>query len=400
MPAEVFFFLSQGLVSPQVIQNVLSGFVLESAPLADSASYHKIVDNLLQKQRAPAITTLRACLNRHFQTKRIDVGLWHLGEPTEFPLPGSTQQQQHISLDDLPFLRYHFSMEDMVVHMAKYSKEIDPYFCLHWVEDTSAANPPSFIRSETADLSQLGGQDCGDQVSCYITLSVLQVHGYLTEDHTISPPRPRLVLSPFGHAALTFSPRFTVEGMRVLSLVMMGEINGQPLDRSDDADSMLEVRLLSRVFAILPMRFNGSAWDDRVDPDLIRFNSTVNRMRLEWSNLVEMLLLHIACRRPKGLHFSAYREQIRQIRGPGEQSCALGIVAKYILTTDPTTEVNKNTLQTVFGACENPVADLKDGCVFWGEVMNCLLYTSDAADEEDSVDLGGRRIIKKKKQRE
>ena len=23
----------------------------------------------------------------------------------------------------------------------------------------------------------------------------------------------------------------------------------------------------------------------------------------------------------------------------------------------------------------------------------CLLYTSDAADEEDSVDLGGRRII-------
>ena len=33
---------------------------------------------------------------------------------------------------------------------------------------------------------------------------------------------------------------------------------------------------------------------------------------------------------------------------------------------------------------------------FWqGEV--CLLYTSDAADERSSVDLGGRRIIKKKK---
>src|SRR5664279_4011670 len=29
----------------------------------------------------------------------------------------------------------------------------------------------------------------------------------------------------------------------------------------------------------------------------------------------------------------------------------------------------------------------------------CLLYTSDAADEEDSVDLGGRRIIKKKKKK-
>src|SRR5665648_393997 len=29
-------------------------------------------------------------------------------------------------------------------------------------------------------------------------------------------------------------------------------------------------------------------------------------------------------------------------------------------------------------------------------IYYCLLYTSDAADEEDSVDLGGRRIIKKK----
>eukprot|EP00656_Telonema_subtile_P033623 TRINITY_DN3737_c0_g1_i2.p1 TRINITY_DN3737_c0_g1~~TRINITY_DN3737_c0_g1_i2.p1 ORF type:complete len:244 (+),score=60.89 TRINITY_DN3737_c0_g1_i2:180-911(+) len=38
--------------------------------------------------------------------------------------------------------------------------------------------------------------------------------------------------------------------------------------------------------------------------------------------------------------------------------------------------------------------DIDDDC------GSCLLYTSDAADEEDSVDLGGRRIIKKKKTRE
>ena len=34
----------------------------------------------------------------------------------------------------------------------------------------------------------------------------------------------------------------------------------------------------------------------------------------------------------------------------------------------------------------------------WSEPWtSCLLYTSDAADERSSVDLGGRRIIKKKK---
>ena len=33
--------------------------------------------------------------------------------------------------------------------------------------------------------------------------------------------------------------------------------------------------------------------------------------------------------------------------------------------------------------------------VVHGTLFNCLLYTSDAADERSSVDLGGRRIIKK-----
>ena len=42
--------------------------------------------------------------------------------------------------------------------------------------------------------------------------------------------------------------------------------------------------------------------------------------------------------------------------------------------------------------------DLGLGRHVLGEVLvrDCLLYTSDAADERSSVDLGGRRIIKKK----
>ena len=45
------------------------------------------------------------------------------------------------------------------------------------------------------------------------------------------------------------------------------------------------------------------------------------------------------------------------------------------------------------------VAD-DDGLAIIGVVHThtCLLYTSDAADERSSVDLGGRRIIKKKKE--
>ena len=43
------------------------------------------------------------------------------------------------------------------------------------------------------------------------------------------------------------------------------------------------------------------------------------------------------------------------------------------------------------------LADNGDGEAGKVPASACLLYTSDAADERSSVDLGGRRIIKKKK---
>eukprot|EP00656_Telonema_subtile_P003168 TRINITY_DN1144_c0_g1_i2.p1 TRINITY_DN1144_c0_g1~~TRINITY_DN1144_c0_g1_i2.p1 ORF type:complete len:121 (-),score=24.32 TRINITY_DN1144_c0_g1_i2:3-365(-) len=52
-----------------------------------------------------------------------------------------------------------------------------------------------------------------------------------------------------------------------------------------------------------------------------------------------------------------------------------------------------NSLQEVAAALQVRTIVPPSESQLWG----CLLYTSDAADEEDSVDLGGRRIIKKKK---
>ena len=44
------------------------------------------------------------------------------------------------------------------------------------------------------------------------------------------------------------------------------------------------------------------------------------------------------------------------------------------------------------------LAELGEFGLHRAQHLPCLLYTSDAADERSSVDLGGRRIIKKKKQ--
>eukprot|EP00656_Telonema_subtile_P029274 TRINITY_DN32429_c0_g1_i3.p1 TRINITY_DN32429_c0_g1~~TRINITY_DN32429_c0_g1_i3.p1 ORF type:complete len:156 (-),score=60.65 TRINITY_DN32429_c0_g1_i3:55-522(-) len=64
--------------------------------------------------------------------------------------------------------------------------------------------------------------------------------------------------------------------------------------------------------------------------------------------------------------------------------------------TSPTTMCAMQVLQVLAADSGAPVRFSKQ-TTFKVDSYTCLLYTSDAADEEDSVDLGGRRIIKKKK---
>ena len=50
-----------------------------------------------------------------------------------------------------------------------------------------------------------------------------------------------------------------------------------------------------------------------------------------------------------------------------------------------------------FGLGLNPTTYIPWAAQNGAQIMLCLLYTSDAADDLLCVDLGGRRIIKKKK---
>ena len=54
--------------------------------------------------------------------------------------------------------------------------------------------------------------------------------------------------------------------------------------------------------------------------------------------------------------------------------------------------LNKEDLKAAFNRCRERLNSKKE----LERYRACLLYTSDAADERSSVDLGGRRIIKKK----
>src|SRR5664280_2531389 len=76
-------------------------------------------------------------------------------------------------------------------------------------------------------------------------------------------------------------------------------------------------------------------------------------------------------------------------------------IAYFLFAEQLSSEVGRNALPGISHFPWKSLTQALSGpkmCSKGGNLpMACLLYTSDAADEEDSVDLGGRRIIKKKK---
>src|SRR5664279_3729791 len=116
-------------------------------------------------------------------------------------------------------------------------------------------------------------------------------------------------------------------------------------------------------------------------PEIIRLSRVI--AALDASEAIEHVLVHTGQNYDYELNEIFFEDL--GIRKPNHFLNAAGATAtetigRILINIDPLLEQEKPEAFLVLGDTNS--------C--------CLLYTSDAADEEDSVDLGGRRIIKKK----
>ena len=93
----------------------------------------------------------------------------------------------------------------------------------------------------------------------------------------------------------------------------------------------------------------------------------------------------------------SYRVTVTGSNGCVATSSAVKVIANGCTPpTAPTITVTGSTI-LISGQTATLTSSTAGGYLWSTGATTCLLYTSDAADERSSVDLGGRRIIKKKK---
>ncbi|CAI2168817.1 8627_t:CDS:10 [Funneliformis geosporum] len=293
LPDEVYYYLSKGLMSPQVINTLISGVLIENSPLCngETIEYRNFLGQLLEL-RTQAMGLLTQPLHQFYQSRRVVSVYWF--EPSnEHHLNHGAQPSVHETLNTWNVLERGLEEEKK----AQKTSVIDIAFCLKaTATDDQAAktvmpkNNDKIIESKDEILANVLWKllDLRRQVLLYVLF-------FLTLSHTHTPWgiafKKALVTSKHNvgsHHEQLFS---------ALELIRFGYLNGNNFSRTYYTPSNVSdeekrhILLISRTLSLIPANFKGVSWNGPLSRELLAFNSFVRALNRSLRNLCEMLTL-------------------------------------------------------------------------------------------------------------
>lgn len=294
LPDEVLLYISRGLVGTSVLGSLLSGVIVDPAPLegGESAEYRQFVHDTLtaneQSPRSVAIALACAGLHPFWKTHKVHAVMWYQ--------PGADCAVPHDAQSTL----------DLVARMsrwmvpAKFVEEqlrrqhtsmIDMALCIGATANAQDAALTCAPRQPGSRLEKK------DEIVANTLWRFLELRAFLEEDHTHSP---------YGRAFRAALQRVRVtdrvqEPLFVaLELIRAGVLHERPygmlysggamFSEGDESANML---LVIRVLSLLSMSFRTQVWDAPLSRELLVFNSFVRALTRSLRSLLEMVALNM-----------------------------------------------------------------------------------------------------------
>jgi hypothetical protein len=287
LPDEVYWLISQNVISSQVVNNLISGILLETPPLLDSEDYRKALTNLLPI-RTKSLALLSSCLAREFQIKRVVTMRWY--DETEI------EMDHFRAAFDLRTCQTSILTEDEIkIEYPRQNKSLTEWVDIGFVLQLQVhkfhakTSPMPTVNDEQRPKMRI--ISTVNELLATISLHALEIREYLERKSY----RPTL----WGRALALVNVKFIHEAWCVLELLRLGHLHGMPLktfleNKLEPVDKEREINLLTRIFSLLPGTMEeGRSWEGPIDPDLMGFNSIVKALYKTLRNLLEMLLANL-----------------------------------------------------------------------------------------------------------
>lgn len=361
LPNDLYFLLSQGIVLPQVVNNLTTGVLLEAPPNVDSEEYRRILNDL-RDLREKTLGLLTGVMHDHFSSKRIASGRWY-DYSTEY------EPQRITYLRNLHGNGYRLSHSELTSELSKLKGgEVNIPSVIAIQSARGSLPPPS--DSNAPDVLTSAAE-----LNYTITLHLLVMCDFLTSD-------PQHLPTVLGKSIEDVSPQFQEEILLILELIKYNYISSKKLTLiapfpahtgETGGEHQEEITFISRIVSILPMHLTETSWTGPLDYDLMGFHEIVKALYRSLRNYLEMtlaslFLTHKTQMPPQECTRVAFNLPFNQ-----QNSTAMGIVVKNFLIAN----ASSSTLKSKFPNCTDLSGDLKKAYSFWEELMKVVTFLSE-----------------------
>ncbi|EGC37142.1 hypothetical protein DICPUDRAFT_94141 [Dictyostelium purpureum] len=349
LPNDLYFYISQGVISPQVINNFTSGILMEPFPTIESGEYCKMLD-YLKSVRTTTLGLLSNCLNDELKNKPIKTIRWF--EPKEFDMPHST------SLNEFrEFTGGNIKVPQEITTLLANNSVSFGFVAKHY---QTLHN--SIINSENEEnIAQIKDREEG----IFITLAqTLKMIGYFNNSENKKFQFSQC-LEKISNSKLQEPTVLLIELLR--SGVLSSETLKVPKSTFEGL-STPTVLLISRVLSLVPSQLNNDPWGGPIDHDLMGFHEITRTLYKSLRNLVELTALSHFLTFRIVLQPSEYFTFSTKLPFFLQPSASMGLLVKGLLLDDLSLE----NLEENFPNFTNIKEDLDLASEFWDIAFNVV----------------------------
>ncbi|RCH91950.1 hypothetical protein CU098_001354, partial [Rhizopus stolonifer] len=382
LPDELYYYLMRGLIGPQSINNLVSGVLIESAPLdnGESVEYRNFLTQLLNI-RTQTLSLLTQPLHPFYKTRKVASYFWF--EPTveQIMHHQPTEGNASTRIDATPLNTIYEKTKswnvtkDFIQPELEHQKTtvIDIKFCIHAVENESKASKTISQPHPEQLLEEK------NEIVANVLWKTLEIRDFLTSSkHIYTPWGQALAGTLASNPTMLLSTQEAL--LTALELIRFEVLTDREYSKTyshplGDANQKKHIILLSRAFSLLPMHLKSIPWSGPLNRDLLVFNSFVKALNRSYRNLCEMLTLSFFLNGLVKKDRDDYYSIADSLPYMADVNVALGLVCKHYLEriTEGKSPLESLSLtEKAFPTCESVKSDLEQGFQFWNQLFEAV----------------------------
>ncbi|EFA78219.1 5'3'-exonuclease N- and I-domain-containing protein [Heterostelium album PN500] len=379
LPNDLYFYLSQSVVSPQVINNLISGVLFEPYPTADSEEYRRMLE-YLKEIRTNTLGLLSCTLNEEISNKSIRNIRWF--EPKEEEIQHSKKLSTVFGKQAKPF-NLTPEMKQVIQSLSGSTTFQTVVKCFEnavaaaAAATTSSSSTPSTPTTTTTSSSTPTTSTTSASTSPSIVNSDTHSNGTPKENSQTLVLMGYIQdgkLTVFGKLLANIkNSKFLEEIILVIELIRSqcitsDKLNFHPKPTFEGPATNASAALLSRILSILPSTLDNTPWGGPIDHDLMAFHEISRTLYKSIRNLVEISALSNFLTHKIVLEPSEYSSFSNNLPFFVQPNASMGLMAKGMILEDLLIE----DMESIFPNCISIEKDLERATDFLNEVMQIV----------------------------